>query len=168
MQEIWKDIEGFNGKYQVSNTGKVKSFAIKKEGQILKPQVTRGYAYVGLCRDSKRQKNHLIHRIVASAFAPNPNGYKEVNHKDEDKLNNNADNLEWCTREYNMSYKNARIRQGVSQGKPVLQFTMDNLPIAKYYSAEFAGKINNIDSSSIIKCCIGKRSFAGGYKWKYE
>ena len=167
MNEIWKDIPGYEGKYQISNTGKIKSFAKYSEGKILTPFITRGYASIGLCDKSFKKKTFLVHRLVALLFVPNPNGYKEINHKDENKLNNSSDNLEWCTREYNMSYGNARLSQGISCGKPIAQFTINGLMIAKYYSAEFAASVNKIDGSSIIRCCKGKRKYAGGYAWQY-
>lgn len=166
MQEIWRDIPSFNGVYQVSNIGRVKSFKKGKE-RILSQSLTRGYPSVTLTDENGKHATYLVHRLVGFAFIPNPNGYKEINHKDENKTNNNIDNLEWCTREYNMSYKTARLRQGISYGKPVEQIIIDNIVIAKYCSAEVAAKINDIDSSSIHKCCKGKRQFAGGYYWRY-
>lgn len=173
MIEEWKAIEGYEGIYEVSNTGKVRRIIDRhgrpiENGHILCPHIARGYATVGLSNGTGHAKNSLVHRLVAYAFVQNQNGYKEVNHKDENKLNNNADNLEWCTREYNMSYGTARIRQGVSYGKPVVQLTIEGVPIARYCSSEIAGSINNIDPSSIHKCCKGKRKYAGGYAWSYE
>ena len=173
MVEVWKDIEGYEGLYQVSNTGKVKSFrgrngAIDKEGHILKANLCRGYPNVGLCKGDGTRKTFLVHRLVAAAFVPNPNGYKEINHKDENKLNGNASNLEWCTRDYNMAYGTARLRQGVSRGQPVEQFTLDGIKIATYCSAEIAGTINRVDASSIHKCCKHQRKYVGGYQWRYS
>jgi hypothetical protein len=118
--------------------------------------------------DGQKKQTVLIHRLVALAFIPNPNGYKEINHKDEKKQNNNVDNLEWCTREYNMAYGSARLRQGISVGNPVKQLAMDNIVIAKYSSANIAGTLTNTDASSIIKCCRGTRKYAGGYAWQYD
>lgn len=172
MHEIWKDIPGYEGRYQVSNSGKVKSFLRSStypnsNGHILKPHIAKGYAYVGLRREGK-SKNYLVHRLVADSFVPNPNHLNEINHKDENKGNNCADNLEWCTRSYNMAYKTARVRQGITYGKPVVQLTLDAIPIAIYCSAEYAASINNIDPSSIHKCCKHNRLTSGGYHWKYS
>lgn len=171
MREIWKEIDGYGGFYEVSNTGKVKSY--KKtgkggEGHILVSSETRGYETVGLCDGSGKKKTVLVHRLVASAFVQNPNCYSEVNHIDENKKNNCAENLEWCSRTYNMSYKSARVRQGISCGKPVKQATLNGIVIAVYSSAEMAGKLLQIDPSSIHKCCKGNRENAGGYNWKYS
>lgn len=169
MEEIWKNIEGTNGRYQISNLGRVKSFTRNSEGLILKPHISRMYEYVGICKKGSPPRTEPIHRLVAKAFVPNPNNFKEVNHIDENKLNNRADNLEWCTRQYNMSYKTARLRQGISNGKPVEQTAINNdVVIAIYPSAKLAGEINNIDESSILKCCHGKRTYAGGYGWRFS
>lgn len=172
MQEIWKDIEGYEGRYQISNFGRIASllpYYKSKTGErhLIKTSITRGYETVGLVKDKKR-KNFLVHRLVAIAFIPNPNNYKEINHIDEDKLNNNVTNLEWCTRAYNMAYGTARLRQGLSCGKSVIQYEINGFPVAKYCSAQYASKITGIESSSIIKCCRNKRICAGGYLWKYE
>ena len=173
MEEIWKDIPGYEGKYQVSNFGRVRSLdRIDDEnhfrkGQIMKTKLLRGYVRVAL-RDGKKQKDYQVHRLVALAFIPNPEGFKCVNHKDENKLNNNVDNLEWCTLAYNFNYGTARARQGISYGKPVEQLAVDGLVIASYCSAEVASKLTGMDSSSIHKCCRGKRQSAGGYCWRYK
>ena len=168
MDEIWKNITGYDGLYQVSNKGRVRSFQKGKNGAILKHHVARGYAFIGLWNPEEHKSNNLlVHRLVAKEFIPNPNAYDEVNHKDENKLNNSVENLEWCTRSYNMAYKNARFRQGLSYSKPVEQLTLDNIPIAVYYAVSIAAKINNIDSSSILKCCKNKRETVGGYRWRY-
>lgn len=164
MQELWKDIPGYEGKYQISNTGKVKSFA-KGYERILVPNQSRSYLYVGLCDHNHKKRTKLVHRLVAEAFVPNPHGYKEVNHKDENKLNNQSDNLEWCTRTYNMAYGTARFRQGLSCGTAVEQLTIDGFLVAKYCNAEMAAKLTGIDASSILKCCKGIRASAGGYIW---
>ena len=170
MQEIWKDIVGYEGRYMISNKGRVKSFARPSSGtgRLLTPYITRGYCSVGLTDSNGNRRTFLVHRLVAKAFIPNPQGYAEVNHKDENKQNNACDNLEWCTREYNMSYGNARLRQGISYGKPVDQIALDGSVIARYCSAEFASMLTGTDASSIHKCCKGKRKYANGYEWQYS
>ena len=173
MEEIWKDIAGFEGLYQVSNLGNVrslrKSWASNGEKfHIMRPSINRGYAYLSLRDLNGGDTSFPVHRLVALAFIPNPEGFKCVNHKDENKLNNNVDNLEWCTLAYNFNYGTARARQGISYGKPVEQLTVDGLVIASYCSAEVASKLTGMDSSSIHKCCRGKRQSAGGYCWRYK
>lgn len=101
MQEIWKDIEGFEGKYQVSTWGNVRN-AIK--GNILTPYVNeKGYLKVGLAMGGKAHKKR-INRLVAQAFIPNPYGLPQVNHKDGNKQNNSITNLEWTTNELNQKH----------------------------------------------------------------
>ena len=106
MIEVWKEIDGTNGKYCVSNTGKVLGV---KRGRLLKPKVDRyGYECVLLWLDYNNKIYATIHRLVAKAFCENPNNYNIVNHKDMNKRNNNATNLEWCTNKHNVQhwYKN--------------------------------------------------------------
>ena len=103
MTEVIKEIKGFEGRYTISNLGVVRSLIT---GKVLKPYITKaGYARVNLryakCRD---YKSLLVHRLVAGNFIPNPNNYKEVNHKDCNRLNNKVSNLEWCDRFYNIKY----------------------------------------------------------------
>lgn len=106
MQEIWKDIEGYEGCYQVSNLGRVKSLKFGKE-KILTPTInSRGYYHTCLRKDG-RSVTVYIHRIVAKAFLPNPDNLPLINHKDEDKTNNRVDNLEWCSVYYNLHYGSA-------------------------------------------------------------
>jgi hypothetical protein len=115
MEEQWKDIKGYEGLYEVSNLGNVRSLdrvikskhngTMLRKGQILTPfyEEKKGYYQVSLSKDGKNKK-HRVHRLVASAFLDNPHSYTDVNHKDEVKTNNNVDNLEWCTRKYNNNY----------------------------------------------------------------
>ena len=107
MDEIWLNIMGYEGQYQVSNTGYVRSI---KRNRILKPTNINGYLQISLSNQGKIKKC-LIHRLVAEAFLPNPNNLSQVNHKDENTFNNNVNNLEWCNVTYNNNYgtRNARI-----------------------------------------------------------
>lgn len=173
MEEVWKDVVGYEGLYQVSNLGRVKSMRKSwashgEKEHIMRPTKTKGYEYLKLRGNDGVDKSTPVHRLVALAFIPNPNGYKCVNHKDENKLNNNVENLEWCTLAYNFNYGTARTRQGITYGKPIEQLTVDGLVIANYCSAEVASKLTGIDSSSIHKCCNCKRESAGGYCWNYK
>ena len=109
-KEIWKDIKGYEGLYQISNLGRVKSFPragtrTKKE-RILKTRFSyNGYERISLSKEDI-DKAYFIHRLVAQAFISNPYNYKEINHKDENSRNNKVSNLEWCDRSYNINYKN--------------------------------------------------------------
>lgn len=121
MDEVWKDIEGYEGLYQVSNTGEVKSLNYQGSGEIkLLKQYTdkRGYKRIELSKNGKG-KTYLVHRLVALVFIPNPDDSPMVNHKDENPSNNNVNNLEWCTHEYNMNYgtRNERISKSLKGEK---------------------------------------------------
>lgn len=183
--EEWKDITGYEGYYMVSNLGRVKScdrylravYDSKqlKRGQILKPHLMpNGYYTVWLNRDGKR-RGAYIHRLVAAAFIPNPSSLDEINHIDEDKGNNRADNLEWCSHRYNINYGGARERIGRTHhlrgygSIPVAQCDRDGKVIQTFRSAADACAATGIDSSSISKVCYGKPKFktAGGFIWKH-
>ena len=108
MKEIWKDIKDFEGLYQVSNLGNVRRIKFinnkieKEKITMLKPNKNI-YLQVMLCKNGKTKRKN-VHRLVAETFIDNPNNYDCVNHKDENKHNNSINNLEWCTRIYNMNY----------------------------------------------------------------
>lgn len=114
-EEIWKDIVGFEGKYQVSSLGNVRSWIDSHQNKRESPfvmkkiKVTKGYHCVAI-----GGKLNYVHRLVAQAFLPNPNHYLVVNHIDEDKTNNNASNLEWCDAKYNCNWGNAQFKKGFS------------------------------------------------------
>lgn len=118
--EIWKDVEGFEGRYQVSNLGRVKSIKrikpVKENLKGIKEIIMIPYSgaarYLGVTlRKDGKGKTHTIHRLVAEAFLPNPLGFPCVNHKDGDCLNNRVDNLEWCNQRYNIKYANISKEQ---------------------------------------------------------
>lgn len=159
--EIWKAIAGYEGLYEVSNTGLVRSLNYNHTGgtNILKPGNDRcGYLHVVLFKDGKA-KNMFVHRLVADAFIPNPNNIDTVNHKDEDKHNNSESNLEWMTRADNKRY---------SANKSVQMFdkSTGNL-LATFPSTVEAERVTGITHPNISKCCLCKRKSAGGYIWKF-
>lgn len=112
IEEIWVDIPGYDGFYQVSNMGRVKTTAnvYKRHERILKSREIGGYVYVTLSKQGK-QKKCYIHRLVAEIFIQNPSKLPVVNHKDERKSNNCVSNLEWCTQSYNLKYGSAQRRR---------------------------------------------------------
>lgn len=113
--EIWKEIDGFDGRYKISDNGRVMSFTRNKTDGIEKQQfIYKGYLFVSLQKKNGKSRNYLVHRLVAQAFIENQFHYPQVNHKDENKLNNNVENLEWCTNEYNSNYgsRNKRVSEG--------------------------------------------------------
>ena len=166
-KEIWKDIEGYEGKYQVSNKGRVKSLSYNKTGRedIMKQRKsTNGYLMANLCKNGKH-KHCLIHRLVASAFIHNPEGLPEVNHKDEDKTNNNVENLEWCDHLYNNNYGTKNERSAKSQGKPVICIETNII----YFSVHEAQRKTGILASSICNCANHKKRChtARRLHWQY-
>ena len=172
-KEIWKDIEGFEGKYQISNMGRVKSLErIDNNNHPVKEKIMKsvkdsgGYLQVKLYKDGK-YKSYLIHRLVASAFIPNPNNFFEVNHIDENKTDNRVDNLEWCDSKYNMNYGTRTKRASASCRKTILQFTKDGKLVRKWDSATQVERELGFHNSGICMCCKGKQKTCGGYRWKY-
>lgn len=158
--EVWKSVKGFEELYEISNYGRVKSigsYNTCKKG-VLKPMVdSDGYLHVVLYNKGIR-KDMSVHRLVATAFIPNPNKYKYVNHKDENPKNNHAYNLEWCTNSYNLIY---------SRGIKVAQYSKKNNLIKVFNSIADASRECNIPTTNISKCCKGKRQSAGKFIWKY-
>lgn len=180
--EIWKPIEGYEGRYEVSNLGRVRSLDMVlpvfvngvhatrvRRGVIRRQHIGHaGYHYV-LLRGGKRDKNFRVHRLVAAAFVPNPLNLPEVNHKDEDKSNNRSDNLEWCTSKYNHNYGTTIERAADKIRRPVYQMTMDGEIIRRFDSVTAAEKATGISTSQISGCCRGDYGFksARGFRWKY-
>ena len=164
--EIWKDVEDYENKYQISSCGCLKSL---KRNIIVKPYVcTNGYLEYALWKNGKR-KVFLAHRLVAQAFIPNPNDLPEVNHKDENIKNNNVNNLEWCTSEENANYgtRNERCRERKRKFfKAIRQFTKDGKFIKEYECIEDAGRAVKGDTSFISRAGRGIQKSAYGYIWR--
>lgn len=172
MKEIWKDIPNYEGIYQVSNKGRIKSVphAIKanKDGGI---RITEermkttyigwhGYVWVALCKNGK-SKTHSVHRLVATAFIENPNNLPAVNHKDTNKENNTAENLEWCTNQENQMHasKNGLLKKS----KKVICIETEKI----YQSSGEAERDTGICGRNIRSACSGRYKTAGGYHWKW-
>lgn len=161
----WKPVVGYEDLYEVSNTGKVR----RKGKEELTPQTTQiGYIRFHLSKSGKA-KSILAHRIVAKAFIENPMGYKTVNHKDENKGNNNVENLEWCDMSYQNKYGKGAIARNKFKEKPVCQYTKDGEFIARFDSVKIAAQKLNLNESSIHCVCKGTRRYksTGGYIFKY-
>lgn len=173
--EVWKDVVGFEGLYQVSNEGKVYSFKTRK---ILRPccnTYRNGYMCL-ILRKNGKSYGCRMHRLVAEAFIPNPNKLPEVNHKDENTANNRASNLEWCTQKYNNNYGTKLIRQSKhtnysliasKTSKKVCQVGLDGKTIKTWDSANQLKRLFGFDNSHIAKCCRGIEKTAYGFRWKY-
>lgn len=182
-EEIWKDIPGYEGRYQVSNLGRIKSLdmlvgtkggkkAVRK-GRILIPVVNKdGYHIVSLC-DGRIKKGIRVHRVVALVFIPNPFGYNIINHKDRNPSNNHASNLEWCDATYNVTYDGARERSSNTRYKNkfgfkrVAQYDMRGNLISIFESTASAARNTGCGQGAISNNCIGRTKSAGGYQWAY-
>lgn len=162
--EIWKPIKGFEGEYEISNFGQVKS--LKTNIILHQYEYRAGYLEVHLRQHSKKF-HKKIHRLVAEAFLPNPNNYPEVNHKDENKKNNRFDNLEWCTHQYNSTYNGKHIRSGAKKRKPVAQYDLEGNFIKEYVSQTEASKQTGILQGAISNCALGYQKQVGGYIWRF-
>lgn len=188
MEEIWKDVKNYEGLYQVSNLGRVKSLGNNRsrKEKILKPHTTKaGYLMVGLYKNGKG-KDFLLHRIVAMEFIPNPNNYPQCNHLDENKKNNCVENLEWCTAKFNINYgtrneKMAAALKGrkrpeetvkkisAALSKPLLQIDpLTNKIIKEWESATEVKEKLGLNNRHISECCNGKLKSSGGFKWSYK
>ena len=167
--EIWKDIPCYEGKYQISNKGRVKSlprnerFCKRSEEIILKTFVCgSGYHEVLLYKNRKR-KPMLIHRMVAEAFVLNPTGKGEVNHKDGDKFNNEYTNLEWVTPKENIRHS-YDVLEHKTIGRKVLCVETNEV----FDSLKEAADKYGLQLPLIWKCCNGKQHTTGGYHWSYK
>ena len=175
--ELWKDIKGFEGYYQVSTWARVRSldrwvvYPNKSKrlikGKILKPFVNnKGYKLVTLWLRQKA-KHFQIHRLVAEAFILNPLNLPCINHKDEVKDNNYPYNLEWCTVKYNNNYGTHTKRSAEKQSKKVYQYDMQGNLVREWSSVSEAGR-NGFEQANISKCCLSKSKTHKNFIWSYE
>ena len=176
MKEIWKDIKGYEGYYQVSNLGNVKGIdriitsktgkKINRKGQMMKQKLDRhGYPVVHLRRDGVVSKYLKVHRLVAIAFIPNPNNYPIIKHKDENPLNSNCDNLEWCDYTYNNNYGTRNFKLSLTKSKPIFQYSLKGEFIKRFDSLMDIRK-HGFNSSAVLNCCNGTSKTSQGYIWK--
>ena len=161
--EIWKDVKGYEGLYQVSNIGRIWSVNRQK---YLKPYEGNGYLKIDLFAKNGKRKKEYIHRLVALAFIPNPENLPEVNHKDENKYNNCVNNLEWCTHQYNNKYGTKVERMIEKIEKPVYCIELDRIFESGKKAAEYLGMKS---TNGIYGCCSNKYGYktAYGYHWRW-
>lgn len=173
MEEVWKDIKGYEGLYQVSNMGRVKSLG-RVDGsnhrlyeKILKLKKRNNYLGIDLHKNGEL-RTYSVHRLVAQAFIPNPNNLPQVNHIDENKINNQIDNLEWCTVLYNNTYGTRMERQIASKNIPIYGFT--NNPYYRkiwFSSISQAKDFINGDQTGISHVLRGRYKTHKGWSFKY-
>lgn len=180
MEEIWKDIPLYEGVYQASNLGRIKSVervALKnyRGNRIVKERIMLGtvnrdgYLKVHF-KHNDINKGYFIHRLIAQTFIPNPLNKPQVNHKDGNKLNNSVNNLEWVT---NLENQQHAVRMGLKShktvnNKSIEKYDMCDNFIECYNSLTLASKVNKISIGNLSSCCNGKRNSAGGFKWRFK
>ena len=174
MEEIWKDIDGYEGLYQVSNLGNIKHLEQKRYNPLtktysvyterpIKQRLSRRYMCVSLCKDTEKH-THRVHRLVAKAFISNPNNLPIINHKDENPLNNVYTNLEWCDIKYNTNYGTCLQRRAL---KRCVKVRCVETGVIYNSIKEASQKIINRSNSHIGAACSGKLQTAYGYHWEY-
>ena len=175
--EEWRDVVGYEGLYQVSSEGRVKSLErtfIDKSGRkrtvkerILKPGMDKGgYLRIDLCASGK-SRMFSVHRLVCQAFHDNPENKLDVNHINENKTDNRACNLEWSTRKKNCNHGTRNVRMAETKSKQVGQYTLNGELIKVWSSATEAERRAGFDHSAISKVANGKRKTAYGFRWKH-
>lgn len=166
-EEIWCPINGYEGLYEVSDQGRVKSVGYGDD-RILKPRRNgRGYLRVNLYKNGE-QKTCYVHRIVAQTFIPNPDNLPEVNHIDEVKTHNSVQNLEWCSEKYNSNFGSRNQRIADKKSKSVLQYTKSGEFVREWKSMNDVKRSLKYSQGNISSCCAGKRKSAYNYIWKYK
>ena len=176
INEIWRPIKGYEGLYQVSNLGRVKSLNYNHTGNegILSPRKNSCGYYNVILHKNKDKKSFRVHRLVAQAFIPNPNNLPEVNHKSEEKWLNTVENLEWCDKSYNVNYgthnermlKTRNKRGGKTAERLIAQITLDG-KIIKIWPSIMEAERNGFHRGCICLCCQGKQNKHQGFKWQY-
>lgn len=182
--EVWKDVAEYEGFYQVSNKGNVRSVerrdsrGCRRRGRVLKPGYDgSGYPQVNMYQNGKL-KTKKVHRLVADAFIPNPKGFLEVNHKNENKTNNELSNLEWCTREYNINHGTLIERSAQTRSKKVKAVNTKTGDVVIFSSTTEVGH-KGYNQGNVSRACrgayknntgklVGDGRTYKGFRWSYE
>jgi hypothetical protein len=184
--EIWKDVKGFEGVYQISNKGRLKSFKKYKEGYILSNKNSKGDYLSVILKYGNLERHERLHQLVAEAFIPNPDPLNktQVNHKDTNKQNNNDWNLEWVTPSENVRHAikhNPNMIKGMNnynqftRPKTILQYTLSEKFVAEYQNSVEAAKATGVCQRNILQVASKDeykpgmiRKQAGGFIWRYK
>ena len=159
----WREVKEYSN-YEVNQLGEIRH---KKRQKILKPRDNNGgYQYVNFKINGKNT-NFAVHRIVANAFIPNPNGYTEVNHKDYNKKNNCVDNLEWVSSSQNKQHSYLKQENKKSRGKAVNQYTKEGIFLKTFDSVSDAAKELGCCVAAISNCCLGRTKTSQGFRWSF-
>ena len=159
----WREVKEYTN-YEVNWFGEIRH---KKRKHILKPRSNNGgYQYVNFKINGKNT-NFAVHRIVANAFIPNPNGYTEVNHKDYDKTNNCVENLEWVSSSQNSKHSYLKQENHTARGKKVKQYSKDGDFIKTFETVSEAAREMGCSISAISNCCLGRTKTSQGYLWSF-
>lgn len=157
-------IKGFNN-YEISKSGKIRNL---KNGRILKPCVDKDGYLVHCLSEKGKSKTVFLHRIIAITFIDNPENKPCINHIDENKLNNDINNLEWCTVKENITHGTRTKRASEKCWKSVIKLDLDNNFLEVFKSMTEASLKTGVLLSSISNCCNGRIKSAGGYKWRIK
>lgn len=176
---MWKDIKDYEDIYEICSNGCIRR---KRRGDtnLLKPVKGKHYMYVSLCKNNHKSTK-AVHRLMAETFLENPNNLRYVNHKDENKLNNSLDNLEWCNAKYNTNYgscierranshrgKKHKTSEHVKCRKVTQQFDSNMNLIKEFNSLTEASRNTGIAAQNISASCLGKIKESGGFIWRYK
>lgn len=180
MEEIWKDIPGYEGIYKISNLGKIKALRIWtgrmyiKREVLLKPTIARNGYYRITLSNNKKVKYVNMHRLIAETFIPNPNNYSYINHIDGNKQNNNINNLEWCTQSHNIKeavrigLRKTKTRGESPNSRKVNQYDLSGNLIKEWNSMVEINEELGFDYTCISRCCSGIYKKSYGFIWKYR
>lgn len=166
--EIWKDIKGYEGKYQVSNLGNIRSLSykgIKGRIGVMKPKLNKGYHTINLYYEKRKCKTYQVHRLVAGTFIPNIDNKREVDHINGIKTDNRIENLRWATPKENMNnpLTTSKIKKSKKKSKPVICIEENKI----FKNISQASRHYGIHYVSILGCCNGEQKAAGGYTWMF-
>lgn len=161
-KEIWKDCKGYEGRYQISNLGRI--WSVLSQKYLSTWLDSWGYPTVQLSAANGKRKTEKVHRLVALAFIPNPDGLPQVNHKNEDKADNRVENLEWCDNKYNSNYGTRNQRISETETKEYYCVELDRVFKGVREVEEELG----IKGHHISEVCNGKRKTCGGYHWRWS